>query len=41
MKTAILTAIAALMLAACANSGSGSNEMYGEIKAGVQSSHTR
>ncbi|SUA44321.1 lipoprotein [Neisseria zoodegmatis] len=40
MKTVYLTMLAAL-LAACAQSGSGQQEIYGEIKGGVETSHTR
>ncbi|VEE06384.1 hypothetical protein [Neisseria animalis] len=37
------TVLSVLLLSACAGglSSGGSNEFYGEIKAGVESSHTR
>lgn len=41
MKT-ILTAALALFLSACAaNNGGGSNQFYGEINAGIESSRTK
>lgn len=40
MKTLLLTT-AILLLAACAHSGGGQTEAYGEIKAGYETSRTR
>lgn len=34
-------AILAVLLASCAQSGSGSRQIYGEVKGGVETSHTR
>lgn len=41
MKTISLALITGLLLAACAQTGnSGNTQAYGEIKAGVETSHT-
>lgn len=41
MKT-LCSALIVLLLAACAQSGTGGqSEIYGEIKGGVETSHTR
>lgn len=43
MKLNYLTiaVLAAALLSACANGTSGGTQMYGEIKGGVETSHTR
>ena len=42
MLKILIVAVLALSLAACASgSGQGSSQMYGEIKAGVETSHQR
>lgn len=40
MKT-LYPVLAALLLAACAQNGTGQSAFYGEIKGGVETSHTR
>lgn len=43
MKPLLCTLCLSLLLSACAaaSSSSGGSELYGEIKAGVETSHTR
>lgn len=41
MLKILTAAVLTLSLAACASSGGGSSQMYGEIKAGVETSHQR
>ncbi|MDO5638264.1 MAG: hypothetical protein Q4G28_00145 [Neisseria sp.] len=36
-----ITVLTAALLSACANGTSGGTQMYGEIKGGVETSHTR
>ncbi|SOD65063.1 hypothetical protein SAMN02746062_00182 [Alysiella filiformis DSM 16848] len=40
MKNMILAILFASALAACSGTGSGSSQMYGEIKGGVESGRT-